>query len=206
MRFKVKLSLGKKNDAERADLGEHTHDCMNGNPLFVSPNPSLVTYKNGYLEYRAAYENGLLGGKPLKAALREKRKAFMSLLRQMASYVNNIANGDATIITNAGFDTNGTPNSHTMSQVTGVTAKTGLHTGEVKLKWIIVESAVLYLVYARLQGSDDAYALVLKTSRSKCVVKNLDAGAVYEFAIESCGNGEDNAARPSEPVQARASF
>src|SRR5436190_359697 len=133
---RVKLALSKKNDSQKIDLGESTHDKIFANPLvFVNTNPVLADYKTGYLEYRTAYENALLGGKPLKAILKSKRIAFVELLKQMAFYVNNIANGDATIITLAGFDINSEPIHRIMTQVLNVQGFSGLHSGEITLEW-----------------------------------------------------------------------
>src|SRR5690349_19619770 len=204
---KVKLALQKKDDAEKAALGETTHDKMTGNPLFTNPNPTLPVYKTAFTDYRTAYENALLGGKPLKAILKQKREEFIALLKQMASYVNNIANGDATVITSAGFDINSTPVSHVMTKVVGVTGSTGAHTGEVNLEWNKVDGCVIYLVYARLiVGPADAFVLVVKTSRGHAIINKLNAGAMYEFVVESVGKGTNNVGQLSDPVQARAQF
>jgi hypothetical protein len=207
MKYKVKLALHKKKDGEKADLGETTHDKMNGNPLFATPNPALPAYKTAYTDYRTAYENALLGGKPLKAILKVKRDAFIVLLKQMAAYVNNIANGDAAVITSAGFDINSPPLSHVMTKVTGVTGSTSAHTGEVDLEWSKVDGCMIYLVYAKPVGdSASAYVLKVKTSRGHAIINGLNPGVMYEFVIEPVGNGTNNVGPLSDPVQARAQF
>jgi hypothetical protein len=207
MKFRVKLGLQKKNDAEKIDLGESTHDKILADPVtFTNVNPALLTYKNAYLAYRTAYENALLGGKPLKQVLRTKRDEFIVLLKQMAYYVNNVANGDGVIITAAGFDTNSPPNSHLMPQVTGVTLSSGAHTGEIDASWDKVEGVAMFLVYARPQGSANPYALVVKTTRSHAVAGGLTAGQLYDVVVEACGHGTNNVGPLSDPVQVRAAF
>jgi len=207
MRFRVKLGLSKKNDSEKIELGESTHDKISADPLtFSNVNPGLLVYKSGYLAYRTAYENALLGGQPLKAILRAKRTAFVALLKQMDAYVNNVANGDEAIITAAGFQTNSVAISRVMTQVTGVTISSGEHSGEINMKWDKIAGCIMYLVYARLQGSADAFALVVKTSRTHTVVGGLAAGQLYEVVVESCGNGTNNVGSLSDPVQAHAAF
>jgi hypothetical protein len=203
---KVKLALGKKKDADKINLGEATHDKMTGNALFVTPNPDLLTYKNSYLAYRVAYENALLGGKPLKAILKVKREAFIVLLKQMAAYVNNIANGDAAVITSAGFDINSEPISRIMTQVVNVQGFTGIHSGEVRVEWDKVVGARLYLGYIRPAGDTNnrEWTVVIKLAGTRAVVNGLEPGGLYEVVIEACGF--NNVGKLSDPVQARAAF
>jgi hypothetical protein len=167
----------------------------------------LADYKTGYLEYRTAYENALLGGKPLKAILKSKRVTFVELLKQMAFYVNNIANGDATIITLAGFDINSERQHRIMTQVMNVQGFGGLHSGEVKLEWDGILGARLFLGYIREAGTmGSKWDLVLKAGGSRGVVNGLTPGGLYEVAIEACGSGINNVGKLSDVVQVRATF
>ena len=208
MRFRVKLGLSKKKDSEKIDLGESTHDKIAADAVtFTNVNPSLPDYKTGFLEYRTAYENALLGGKPLKAILRIKRAAFIDLLKQMKAYVDNIANGDASIITAAGFDTNSTPVSRTMTKVTGVTGSTGQNSGEANLEWSLVDGCKMYLVYAKPVGDTvAAYVVKVRTTRGHAIINGLSPGVMYELTVEACGSGTNNIGPLSDAVQIRAQF
>jgi hypothetical protein len=205
---RVRLALQKKKDAEKIELGESTHDKILANALvFINPLPLLLDYKAAYLAYRVAYENALLGGKPLKAILKLKREAFVQLLKQMAFYVNNVANGDGAIITLAGFDINSEPISRIMTQVTGVQVFPGLHSGEISLEWDLITGARLYLGYIREAGiMGSKWDLVMKAGGSRGVVNGLIPGGLYEVAIEACGSGLNNVGKLSDVVQVRATF
>jgi len=207
MRFHVKIGFRKKDDAKRIELGQHVHDEMTGNAYFVTPNPSLANLQTSIDEYSVAYQNALALGKPLKAILRAKREAFYTMLKAVASYVDSIAQGDAVIITSAGFDTNNAPVSHVMTQVKSVTVLQGLHSGEVLVEWDKVEGARFYLGYIRLAGElNSKWELIIKTCGARGAVNKLLAGGLYEVMIEACGSGLNNVGKLSDPVQGRAAF
>jgi hypothetical protein len=207
MRFRVKLGLRGLKDSQKADKGENIHGKMNGNPNFVTPNPDLADFLTGVTEYRTAYENALDNSKPNKAILRTKRAAFNVLYRQLAAYVDNVANGDENIILSAGFETVNPPLSYVMTQVKNVQGVPGLHTGEMIVEWDKVAGAHFYLGYIRVAGeTGNKFQLEVKTTGTRGVVNGLQPAGLYEVVIEACGAGVNNVGKLSEVVQVHAAF
>ncbi len=86
------------------------HDAMDGNGNFPSPNPDLVTYlaavnRLGDAQSKVMSEGGKNNTVLRDVALSELRR----LTSQLATYVNNVGNGDEEILLSSGFELRAQP-------------------------------------------------------------------------------------------------
>src|SRR5690349_12521515 len=72
--------------------------AMKDNASFTSPSPSLADVTAALDAFSVALAAAKDGGKTLTAVKKEKRKALVTLLRQLASYVQVESNGDMAVL------------------------------------------------------------------------------------------------------------
>ena len=85
-------------------FGRSVHTKMYNNPYFVTPNPTLASLKTALddTETKAAIAKD--GSKQDKSDLKESKKKSVNILRQLAWYVEGIADGNENILISSGFE------------------------------------------------------------------------------------------------------
>lgn len=104
---KVKLELGKKNAADKVELGNKVVTQMTGNPNFTTPNPTLDAVSDAAGNVSAAIGEVETARKLVQtkvSILDQYESVLDGLLSQLSAYVENISNGDETIILSSGMD------------------------------------------------------------------------------------------------------
>lgn len=88
---------------QKIEFGRNVEARLRKNPVFEQPDVSCDDLKacTDLLETR--YVASIKGGKMATALLHQADDEWVELMRNEAKYVDRIANGDATIILNAGF-------------------------------------------------------------------------------------------------------
>jgi hypothetical protein len=95
----VRLSI-----AQKIEFGRGVIAKMQANSKFVTPDVNIedLVAKTDLLETRSLAAQG--GGKEATALMHQTEEEWIDLMRKMAKYVDRIADGDGTIILNAGFN------------------------------------------------------------------------------------------------------
>lgn len=89
---------------QKIEIGRNVVINMNDNPNFISPEIALdqLEAKTELLQVRDMIARK--GGKEKKALLHQTEAEWDGMMHKMAKYVDRIADGDNTVILNAGFD------------------------------------------------------------------------------------------------------
>lgn len=193
MSKKIKLGLNGLTVPELIALAQQITGAMNGNPNFTTPNPPLTTITDATKALQTAAEEvnaARMESKNKTIIQNQQEDKLQGLLRQLASYVDNISNGDEALITSAGMDVQAA--SSGVGEVgvpTGFTATVGDSDGEIDLSWNPVARAQSYVI----ESSPDAppaakWMHQLATTKSKATLTNLTSGTRYWFRVAAIGS------------------
>ena len=115
---------------------------------FATPSPTLSAVKAGRDALSAAISLAEDGGRSAHQAKRDALRSLKDLLKQEATYVANVANGDAQTILDGGYEVRSsrTPSS-LPSAPEGLEVRQTAYTGSVELEWQGDRKARYYQVY-----------------------------------------------------------
>jgi hypothetical protein len=108
MRYYVKVAIALLNVLAKIAKLRKIITMMTGNAYFPSPNPTMTTCATGANQLEAAYLKAQDGTKGDRAALRQKEIEVDILFKELATYVEGVANTNQTnaeqIILSSGFE------------------------------------------------------------------------------------------------------
>lgn len=141
-RERVVLDFTRMPVIQKYEIGHNVVGKMKNNPKFPEPDVTIAELetRTDLLEQRNI--DALSGGKEATALLRQAEEEWNNAMRLMARYVDRIADGDATVILNAGFNTAKQPITGNRPQFT---VELGALSGTVSLRRQKAEGARSYL-------------------------------------------------------------
>jgi len=167
---------------------------MTGNPAFTAPNPALTVVSAAAAAVETALDDVLMARNNAvtkTAVLHEKEDALEVLLRQLVSYVDNIAHDDEIKILSAGMEIR-TPASAAgpPATPTALGATEGDHEAEIDLSWDPVSGAKTYIV----ERSPDppiptSWAHSTISLKSSVSIGGLVSGTRYWFRVAGVASG-----------------
>jgi len=146
---------------------------------------SLATIKAALDDFESALLAAKDGGHTAIAVRNDKEKIVDEMFRDLASYVNKVANGDETIIIKSGFHASKQPMAH---QKPEFTVSDGVHSGSVILKIKAIQAAVAYIWQYVQEGSPNATTVWVTVNTSTVTtfqIDNLTPGLIYSFRFAS---------------------
>lgn len=158
---------------------------MTANPRFPNPNPGLVVFKAAIENLKKALS--LYDGSKLTLQARKMAEIELaSLYRLMASYVNNIANGDPEIICSSGYDLNKKKSKVYINEepVLKRYIKMGL-TGHVKIRWNPIPRTSRYTVYLYAAEQPDVVIAKYPSAKASFIFRELESGKRYIVRVQA---------------------
>lgn len=171
--------------AEQIAISRDRQTKMTGNPNFVTPDPSLAAIATATDELETANNEAMNNDKEKKAIMRIKRKALVTLMRLLATYVQQESGGDEAKILSAGFGVAKTPVPVNVPDTpVKVLVKPATIENQLEITWKPVKGAKSYMI----KGSFDPIDFKdLKTggiiTRARFKALNLDSGTKYWFRV-----------------------
>ena len=190
MIFKVVMRLSRLGAADLLELGRKVVIAMTANANFPTPNPALADVTAALDTLEAANIAAKGGGIVPHEAKREAVRTVEGLMRALADYVNNVANGDRGVILSAGFGTNRRAEPvGILPAPKGLLAMVSSFAGTVELDWDPVAGSNQYTVYMKDSDPDDGqpWLPVHATTRSKAAITDLESGKFYWFRVTAFG-------------------
>jgi len=192
---RIHLNYGKWDNHSLATLAGRTLNFMTGNTYFAEPNPSLEVYGNAVTDYIAKHEVSSNGGSSVENTARDNARILvLKLMKQMAFYVNTVADGDPHILASSGFEIVDDPQSKRFpGQVKDTWMKDGRKSGEVKFGFSVVRSATAGYDYALADTVDaegtPVWGEMQWTSRTRMnYIDNLIPGQRYYLHVRARNN------------------
>lgn len=101
----IYISYDKWDDYSLASLAGKTLTCMTNNTAFPNPRPDMTAYALLVEDYRAKQEIAATRGSQLEKKARDNARAkLLKAMKDLANYVNSVADGDAEQLVSSGFD------------------------------------------------------------------------------------------------------
>lgn len=166
------------------------HSSMKDNPNFVTPNPDLTTYDTAIkdLEELQTQLTSAGGGKDLTALRNTALEQVKSLTRQLAAYVDNVADGNGDIILSSGFELRNLPSPIGLLSPPDLKAAFGdgreVQTGVLRAYHGGVSGRISYVYRIRKSDGNSAepWSEVENSARSHTFT-GLSSGALYELQM-----------------------
>jgi len=147
---RIRLNLRQLPATEKIAKAKQILTALTGNASFPSPTPPLETITAAVNAFDAAYAATQAARQEVKTKSSDqssKEDLLDQLMVQLGAYVGSVAGSNDNLIHSAGMDTKA-PNTAPVvpTPPTGLTATTGVHSGEIDLSWSKVVKAKTYLV------------------------------------------------------------
>src|SRR5690606_36847299 len=162
----------KDNDETVLVKGKTALLAMTDNVNFETPEPPLETVTGVLNDYEQKLSMAKRRGSPEHtAAKNQARKATEQMLKRLAFYVTQMADGDLPKLLSSGFAVSSLPQKHDVRlPVTGITLVDGRQKGPMRLQFDQNHSAMLYeyqLCQVDANGMPDEWSEPYTTSSSR---------------------------------------
>jgi hypothetical protein len=189
---KITLKLSRLKPEEVVQLGTTINTAMTGNANFATPVPPLATLAAGVAAAQTAIANYENTAALLRERLLERDAAIDSLkglIRQEASYVVGITDGDAVKILSAGMNLAAhAPAVVAMPQVQDLAATSGANDGEVDLRWKKIRNAHSYEIQISASPiTATSWGSSVTCTRASYRMEGLTSGARLWFRVRAIG-------------------
>lgn len=162
--------------------------CMNGNPDYPAPSPSLPVVQTALNEFNSAIIDAADGGKTLTAHKNSKRKALVLLVRALACYVQATCNGDYEALVGSGFPTH-QPRSPigVLPMPARLKVSLGFFSGELDGSVAPVFGALMYNWRLTTAAQPDVVVQAKQTSAANVTFTGLTPGVIYQLQANAIG-------------------
>jgi len=173
---------------------------MTANPSFPTPDPTLVVITAACDAYRVAVEEAMHRDVEKIAVRQAKRAELVSLMRQLANYVESKSDGDMAALLSSGFPAQkssrtpigpvGTPYAPILHQ--------GATTGTLSARSRKVSGAYAYNWRLALASAPTVYVQTTQTTGARHAFEGLTAGQTYNVEMNALGSaGASDWSNPS---------
>src|SRR3569833_4432082 len=101
---RLKVGWSRLSDSEFRTFAKSVLLKMTDNDNFPTPQPTLVVVGGDIADFDTALGNAKDGSKQQTSIKNDKRAALDATLKQLAAYVELVANDDETILLSSGFE------------------------------------------------------------------------------------------------------
>lgn len=187
----IKIGISGLTASELVSKAAELETKMDGNASFPTPTPTLVELADQRAVLREWITKAANGDREAIANRNAAYKTLADLMRQLAAYVTNVANGSETVILSSGFEVRRRPEpTPGLSRPVDVQADRTAKKGQVLVDWKPVRGSKTYVVEMTTDepSSETAVWTILGyPSRSRYVVDNLQIGTFYYFRVRAIG-------------------
>lgn len=197
MKRQIKIGISGLNAAELIKKTDDIVMAMTGNANFPTPTPDLADITAANTELKNAAAQAGFGDRRAIYERNDKQAVVADLMRQLATYVALIANGDGAIIASSGFEVRRLPEPMPqLERPLNFVANRGVHEGSAELEWKSVRGSQTYLIEVTTTDpatSDAVWITAAITTRVKHSITNLDRGTYYWYRVKAIGRNTTSA-------------
>lgn len=201
---RVSLTFARKIDTNLIAFVRNVIALMTENvAIYKTPVPDLATVTTAVNTLETAVHEALEGGRIAIAARNAARAMMLSLMRQLAAYVENTCKADLLILLESGFTATKprTPVGVLPPPADSRLSLTGT-SGELSLTMTRVKNCAAYTVQSAESPNGPWEARGVHTSCRRIVLTGLTPGKTYW--VRACANGSAGPSGWSSPVSAMA--
>ncbi|SEM54715.1 hypothetical protein SAMN05216436_105142 [bacterium A37T11] len=182
-------------DDELATLSGSVNAAMTAAAtIFTEPKPTLEEFGALVTDFRTKLQDARPGGSTLQNSLKDDaRDILLESMKQLAFYVNTVADGDMTTLLSSGFILVTQPKSKKVPGVViGLKLRDGLQSGQMKVDFEPVAGATDYIYALSSSLGEDGMSVwehEYSTSSSRGnVIGSLFPGTVYRVRARARNN------------------
>jgi len=196
--YRVSLDFAGYNDPDLDEFASHVVTSMTDNSSFLTPPVPIVDFAGIAVGFHDAVVAALPGGILLTAAKNAARASLLDVLRQLASYVQGIANHTLDILLTSGFSATSTNRAQSPLDKPVIILLDNLATTQLLLRLTPITNAKAYQlqISTNVGGWQDAG---IYTQARRIVLANLTPGTVYNVRARAVG-GTTGFSEWSDPV------
>ena len=190
--LKVKIGLRGLNPSEKLEKAQRVVSGMSRSKIYNKNKKLIEELTSAQNALNKAIEMAEYGDRRAIAARNLCVKNLDAKLRQAASYVEALSDGDKKEIEMTGFELRKRNNQpKALSQPENFRIKRTDHTGELQLIWSPVKNSKNYLVQSCLQkeAKNTDWTTISYSTKSRCLIDNLELGKTYYFRVLAIGAG-----------------
>jgi hypothetical protein len=189
---KIKLNLRNMGASEKIQFARQIVTAMNGNPNFPTPDPALANVTTDANTLEAAYNEANVARQEAtaKASAQDDKESLLDLtLMKLANYVENVSNGDETIIQSAGMSVRSKPAPiGPLGIPAALSATAGDIEGQIRLIFERVYGAKAYIIEISPDPpTPTSWKQVTISTKSSYTVTDLVSGTKYWFRVAAIG-------------------
>jgi hypothetical protein len=185
---RVSLAFAKKIDTDLIAFVRNIIALMTGNPLYLTPLPTLAVLTTAVNALETAVHEALDGGKIAIATRNAAQAELLSLLRQLAAYVTGNCNANLVLLLSSGFEPVKAPSpvgvlpapENLRLSLTGIS-------GQLYLRFDRVTNAVNYSVQTA-QSPDGPWEDQELPTSTRVLITDLTPGKVYWVRAQANGS------------------
>jgi len=198
MATKVSLSFGKLADTELDNFAQGVIDAMTGNASFPTPPVTLANLQTAQADFASKLAAAQTGGVADTAAKNNSRQALITMLRDVAAYVQIRCNNDPAILLSSGFQMQSTNRAQVeLTKPEGFSLTNG-SSGQLVARVAPVKNANMY--EGRIKPVDGDWLPSVFTGDSQHIIFNgLTRGKDYTAQVRALGGstGQSDWSDPS---------
>jgi hypothetical protein len=198
MATKVSFGFGRLSDTELDNFAQGVIDAMTGNAAFPTPPVTLAELQTAQSDFTAKMAAAQTGGVADTAAKNNSRQSLITILRDVAAYVQIRCNNDAAILLSSGFEMQSTNRAQVeLTKPLSLSLKNGA-AGQLIARVDPVKSASMY--EGRIKLSDGDWLPSVFTGDSQHIIfGGLTRGKDYTAEVRALGGstGQSDWSDPS---------
>lgn len=185
---RVSLAFVRLTIAILIEFCRHVVTMLTGNPVFATPFPTLVDVTAGIDKLDAANDAAMGGGRVAISARKAAKAELLSLMRQLAAWVQAHCQNDRTILLSSGFELTKTP--QPVGPLAAPVTPILIHgtTGTIRARVGKVKGASAYNWRIALASSPTVYVETAQTTGGRYVFVDLTPGQVYLVQANALGS------------------
>ena len=188
----AKLGLDDLTVPAKIQYGRRLIAGITDNPtLFPTPNPTVAVLTAETDAMEAAFNDAKaarLTAKTLTQILEDRVDTFSSAVSQLASYVDNVSNGNPITIERSGFAVRATPTPvGPLPAPTDLQVVASAHPGHADLRWATVYGAKAYNIERMEDTAEGTWKFMTTTTKREASVNSMVSGKRYRHRVAAFG-------------------
>jgi hypothetical protein len=184
--LRVSLDFAGYSDSDLYGFGSNVVMRLTGNAAFPTPPITLANLQTLLDAFQAALLAAMPGGIQLTAAKNAARSVLMDALRQVASYVQIVANKSLDVLLTSGFYANSTNRAQTPLDPPSITQLANLGSTQVLMRLSPITNARSYNVQISSTPNTWQDAGIFTQAR-RIVLGNLTPAVTYTIRARAIG-------------------
>jgi len=191
-KVKISIDLSGHNfsDKELTVKADYVLISLTGNPNFPTLSDLLVVLKTKNDNFRSLLAQMEEGNRKVTPEKNQAREDLEKTLRSLAWKIQDISDGDETMIKSSGFDVNRTPSPVGMlDQPINVVVKQGRVSRSLDVSWNPVDHSHSYVVRFTIAPlTDTSVFTTLTATKTNTTLENLDLKESYLVQVAGVGS------------------